>query len=162
MIALNPETAPKEKKSRQRKEVQWSMIMISILEENYQSVDDKELASMIGVGILEIKRTMREMKLARPKIKKDRKLRIQKLTPFQERVKVEKEKNTRSTQLMEENRRKRSGPLFKTKQLDLSEMHTVRLDAKTWIYIKPGEDVEAIKKKYTRHLSKDGLTKIEF
>lgn len=47
-----------------------------------------------------------------------------------------------------EARRKRDEPKFATKQVDYSQMRRVQVNAKTWIYIKPGEDPELAKNNY--------------
>lgn len=56
---------------------------------------------------------------------------------------------------VKDNRIKRVEPKFQTKVVDYSQMLRLQVDAKTWIYIKPGEDAAAAKAKYLKRLSAD-------
>jgi hypothetical protein len=47
-----------------------------------------------------------------------------------------------------EQRRRSREPAFKTKQVDYSQMISVRIDRKTTIYAKPGEDISELKAKF--------------
>lgn len=49
-------------------------------------------------------------------------------------------------------RRKMVEPQFETKQVDLAKLVSVRIDKKTCIYIKPGEDPVKAKEKYLERL----------
>lgn len=60
-----------------------------------------------------------------------------------------------SRQIIQEQKVKRDRqgkPIFKTKTVDLSRLHQVRIDHKTCIYIKPGQDPEKVKKTYLKRL----------
>ncbi|HEX8334709.1 MAG TPA: hypothetical protein VF622_18950 [Segetibacter sp.] len=43
---------------------------------------------------------------------------------------------------------RRREPLFKNKVVDYTQLISVRIDNKTIIYAKPGEDIEAVKRKF--------------
>ena len=59
-------------------------------------------------------------------------------------------------------KRTRSGaPLFKTKVVDLSRLHEVRIDRKTCIYIKPGECPVEAKYRYIKKL-KEHKSRMQF
>lgn len=58
-------------------------------------------------------------------------------------------------QQQEINRRKSREPEYKTKVVDYSQMIAVRLDAKTTIYAKPGDDIEALKRKCLERMGKN-------
>lgn len=153
--AITPKTLPAQI---------WTEVMISILSENFLDMSDNQLSKVVGVKLYVLRAKIRELNLKRVKPKPERKKYVSpdESSDFQKRLKQEKLKNIKSTQLMEENRRKRNVPLFKTKEVDLTGMYTIRVDSKTWIYVKPGDDVEALKRKYSRELTKTGLSKIEW
>lgn len=48
----------------------------------------------------------------------------------------------------EQRRKSLASPLFATRAIDYSEMKAIRIDSRTIIYAKPGEDPEEVKKKY--------------
>lgn len=48
----------------------------------------------------------------------------------------------------------RRPPAFKTIHVDYTQLQTLRIDRKTTIYIKPGQDPEAAKKKFLKNYSK--------
>lgn len=39
---------------------------------------------------------------------------------------------------------------YETREVDLSALHGIRIDSKTYVFVKPGTDEEKIKKQYTR------------
>jgi hypothetical protein len=45
-------------------------------------------------------------------------------------------------------------PKFQTKKVDYSQLTAIRIDAKTIVYAKPGEDPEEVRKKYFRNHKK--------
>ena len=45
-------------------------------------------------------------------------------------------------------------PIMKIKVVDYSEMKRIKVDSKTWIYIKPGEDETAAREKYLQTYTK--------
>jgi hypothetical protein len=59
-------------------------------------------------------------------------------------------------------KKNRAGELiYKTREVDLSKMHEVKIDRRTWIYIKPGQNEEVVKKKYLQRLADCKSTFIE-
>lgn len=75
--------------------------------------------------------------------------------PRKPREKKKPEPKIISRQIIQEQKVKRDRqgkPIFQTKTVDLSKLHQVRIDHKTCIYIKPGQDPEKIKKAYLKRL----------
>ena len=61
---------------------------------------------------------------------------------------------SRIIQADQKQKRTRNGlPIFKTKAVDLSQLVQVKINRKTWIYIKPGEDPEEARAKFLQRLS---------
>jgi len=58
-------------------------------------------------------------------------------------------------QQQEQQRRKRNEPKYAIRQVDYSQMIAVRVDAKTTIYAKPGDDIEALKRKCLERMGKN-------
>jgi hypothetical protein len=153
----------------------WTHIMLMILRENVDSMTDKELSQALGKPVTAIAQKIRELQLLRPrpvKVPKPVKLRIKKERPLTEKQirkqiddrKKEEERKRRNDMERWRHESKARNPnnrVVQSKEVDYSELRTVRIDSKTWIYVKPGEDIEKLKKKYSRTLSKDGLSKIE-
>lgn len=51
-------------------------------------------------------------------------------------------------------KRNRAGEIiYRTREVDLSKLHEVKIDNKTWIYIRPGQDPEEVRKKYLQRLA---------
>ncbi|MBK7885158.1 MAG: hypothetical protein IPJ81_16245 [Chitinophagaceae bacterium] len=50
----------------------------------------------------------------------------------------------------EERKRSRRPPTYKSKEVDYSQLITVRIDAKTFIYAKPGDDIEKLKANFLK------------
>lgn len=70
------------------------------------------------------------------------------------KAKLQKEENYNTVKTMRVTGRKRvEEQRFQTKQVDLSKLVSVRIDAKTCIYIKPDEDPVKAKEKYFSRLS---------
>jgi hypothetical protein len=69
----------------------------------------------------------------------------------------EKEKVMKARNLQEVYKRERDKKeqrrMFKTKKVDYSQMITVRVDSKTVVYTKPGDDPEQVRKKYLDNLA---------
>jgi len=72
---------------------------------------------------------------------------------FDDQDRVEKKRRT-AKQLYEQERdsKKRAGPQFKTRVINMSELVAVKIDHKTTVYVKPGTDIEATRKKYNKAL----------
>lgn len=51
-------------------------------------------------------------------------------------------------------RRKRHEPLFQTKTVDYSNLRTVRIDDRTVVYAKPGEDPDDVRERYLKQRAK--------
>lgn len=58
----------------------------------------------------------------------------------------------RIEQEQKQKRDRQGRPIFQTRTVDLSKLHQVRIDHKTCIYIKPGQDPEKVKKAYLKRL----------
>jgi hypothetical protein len=52
-------------------------------------------------------------------------------------------------------REKENKPAFSTKQVDMSQLISVRIDHKTTVFVKPGTDIEAVRKQYAARLKPD-------
>jgi hypothetical protein len=108
-------------------------------------------------------REISEQKLAIQKEKEDRQRRIQEKKKLSAEFKAKKEKEyrERATRMSREehrqkNRREKdSRQKFKTRELNMSELQSVKIDDKTFVFVKPGTDIEKIKKQYTRNLETD-------
>lgn len=55
----------------------------------------------------------------------------------------------------------RRQPVYKTKKVDYSQLITVKIDHKTTIYAKPGENIEEVKRRYFKNYGKSPLTENE-
>lgn len=58
----------------------------------------------------------------------------------QEQRQIEKIKRLNEDEKRRSNKEKNNRPKFKMKNIDYSQLHSLRIDSKTIIYIKPGED----------------------
>lgn len=54
--------------------------------------------------------------------------------------------------------KRKSEKRFETKQVDLSKMHAVRLDAKTIVFVKPGQDARSVIALYQHLKNKNKIT----
>ncbi|MFL5809209.1 MAG: hypothetical protein ACJ749_06775 [Flavisolibacter sp.] len=77
--------------------------------------------------------------------------------PIRVREKKEKKKepviSSRIILPDQKQRRNRNGEIiYKTRKVDLSSLHSVKIDSKTWIYIKPGQDPVQAKDAYMKKL----------
>lgn len=54
---------------------------------------------------------------------------------------------------LEDKRRRGRQPKFETKKVDYSQLRTVKVDEKTYIYIKPGDDPKKAIEKYKQNLN---------
>lgn len=77
-------------------------------------------------------------------------------------AKIEREKN-REQKIKNKNHRieieqhrknSRREPSFKTREVDFTEMMSVRIDSKTVLQVKKGSDIEALKKRYSKKVKK--------
>lgn len=84
---------------------------------------------------------------AAPKQRQPSKAKIEAEKLKKERMAILHQKNAIERSRHEERKRSRQ-PAFKTKQVDYSKLITVRIDRKTTIYAKPGEDIAELKAKY--------------
>jgi hypothetical protein len=142
----------------------WSDIMLMILRENWSAMDDEQLATVIGVKPMAIRRKMYELSIKRPKVKRVYPVtekQVQKQVELKKREQDKKRINMDYAAALARKARKEDKK-FETRERNLAQMQTVRIDSKTWIYVKPGDDIEKLKKKYLRTFSKDGLSKIEW
>lgn len=150
-----------------KKELEWSDVMIAILEENFLSMSDDQLSSTLGVKLYLVRKKMRELQLIRPKpprVPKAKTVRVPKKQiekTYREQRLEQKAIKVRMEQDAAQRRARRNQEVYRTRQVDLTGMQSVRIDHKTWIYVKPGDDIEALKRKYTRHITGNGLSKIE-
>lgn len=169
MKLFNPSTEPSKKgrvKDRTKYTV-WTQDMVQKLTENFQTVKYRELAKILGVTQASVKGKVVHLGLIRTKLpprgpnreKKEPKKKL----PASIRRKLKKNKATDVTErLKAESARREKARVLKTRQQDLSGMRTIRIDAKTFVYVKPGQDPDKVRRQYQRTLSKDGYSKIEF
>lgn len=114
------------------------------------SKEFKLLMKEKNIGVSNIKRATKIYKtLKKSKAKKETKLRIRQ----QENARENERKQQRlaiATQKNEARRKKEleKKPKFNTRSIDYSQMTSIRIDAKTTIYAKPGEDPEEVRKRY--------------
>lgn len=141
----------------------WTHIMLMILRENFDSMTDKELAGAIGKPVTAIERKIKELQLFRPRpaIKTAASRRRAKEVEVTVST-LEKKQRLNREQEREASKKRESRKVIKTRQVDYTTQRSVRIDSKTWVYAKPGDDIEKLKKKYTRSFSKDGLSKIDW
>lgn len=173
MKIYNAETTTVEPRS---KGYPWTSVQLMVLKENYLEMSDADLASILHISESGIRKKLRELELERPKVPKPpkppkpprprqvRQKTAKQLAEEQRKAAREEQKRTRlqREKEMELRRKKEQEKRLQTRQQDFSRMRTVRIDAKTWIYVKEGDDVEKLKKKYHRELSKAGLSKIQW
>lgn len=67
-----------------------------------------------------------------------------------EKRKQQKESNLREVERIKRSRMRESSRKYKTIDQDLSKMISVKIDSKTTVFVKPGTDIEKIKKQYGR------------
>lgn len=72
------------------------------------------------------------------KVKRERKAR-----ELQERMNMNERRNV-------EARRREESKTFKTRKINMSELQSVRIDRKTIVFVKPGTDINWVKKMYKR------------
>lgn len=81
-------------------------------------------------------------------------------------ISEQKRLNKLEKENIEQSRRKASWesrrPLYKTKVVDYSKLITVRINRKTVIYAKPGEDIEKLKKSFRKNYPKLSIDDNEF
>lgn len=145
----------------------WSGVMLTILKENYLTMSDEELSVMLGASVGAVKAKIKQTGLKRPRrnAKKEKPI-----TPRDVRRQIRQKRKESEIQMrMNKNERMKAesklrekAKVLATRQQDLSGMRTLRIDHKTIVYIKPGQDPEKVRKQYQRTLSKDGYSKIEY
>lgn len=91
---------------------------------------------------LDAKRPLK--KPVKKKQKDNSKLQLKKLVEERKKEKVKR------LQMDEERKRSRRPPTYKSKEVDYSQLITVRIDAKTFIYAKPGDDIEKLKANFLK------------
>ncbi len=93
----------------------------------------------------------------KPKVETD----IQRLAREKKEERAEKARRNANIQEKQRSlRESKRGPLFKTKEVDLSQLISVRLDDKTLVFVKPGTDITKIRIDYEekQRLKKKGLS----
>lgn len=115
------------------------------------AADDREI---------DVKRFQEEQAAAKIKVKKPavRKVKLKSKemkkaeSPKAEKVRQAWEKQTA------ENKKKHDRSIFKTIEVDLNKLISVKIDNKTTIFVKPGTDIELAKQNYQlRHLKQSAL-----
>ncbi|HRE52256.1 MAG TPA: hypothetical protein PK339_12590 [Flavitalea sp.] len=125
----------------------WTAEMYSILRRNYLRKGNKELSDILSVSPTAISIQLSKLGLKRPG-----------------RIRKEKAKKRIETtdKIKAESKLRQKEKILSTRQQDLSKMRTLRIDHKTFVYLRPGQDPEKVKKQYHRTLSKNGYSKIEY
>lgn len=68
-----------------------------------------------------------------------------------EKRKIERESRRQQEEILRQKRMSRiQKSVFETRQVDLSKLVSVRIDAKTFVFVKPGSNIEKVKKMYTK------------
>lgn len=169
MKLFNPSTEPTQKgRAKDRKKYTvWTEDMVQKLTENFQTLKYRELAAIFGVTEASIKGKVIHLGLKRtkrpPRGPNREKKEPKKKLPANIRRKLKKNKAADITErIRAESRRRQEAKKMATRQQDLSSMRTLRIDHKTIVYIKPGQDPDKVRRQYQRTLSKDGYSKIEY
>ncbi|HLA52982.1 MAG TPA: hypothetical protein VK618_06745 [Flavitalea sp.] len=153
----------------------WTGVMLIILKENYESMTDLELGNTIGVSKGSVRQKMFELGIRRPfvpKPKAPRKLpqkTIEQQAAHQKKKEAEKVNRT-NEQIKSQSRMRENALKVTSRQVDYTQKRMIKVDGKTWIYVdgktwiyvEPGQDEDALKKKYTRTYSKGQLDKIAY
>ena len=123
-------------------------------------------------GIVTRQMRLDKLKSERPVAVKTPKKLIDKPAPIKkpndiarENMAAEKRKKAEMKRLQHEQRRqveasnrgktpRRLTNAFKTKQVDYTQLRTIKIDSKTTIYCKPGQDPEAVKKRFLKNYAK--------
>jgi hypothetical protein len=158
-------------------ETELSYLDKIIIKRNLTSLTDDELADLITKPV-EMVRTFiniitgdgtikqsRSQKLEAKEIRRKKK-NVERQQRFRNKAKKEKPVTLKTKRqetiklIADQNRQRiernalRNQPLFKTRQVDFSQLQTVRIDRKTVIFIKPGQDPELAKSNYLKKLNK--------
>lgn len=131
----------------------FSSIELVIIRQQLHKLTDEAIAEMLN-------KPLEQVKMVINKITNGGKIKLSKSQSI-EKVKIEKnkkalrKKNKRSVEVIRTAAlSKRKEPLYETKPVNYAEMKTVRIDCKTVIYIKPGEDPASAKRKYLDRIEK--------
>ncbi len=161
----------------------FSTLDQSIIRNSMLSKSDKDIAALLGCSTADVHAYIsnqllgtnivsRQMKLEakrpakKPKIKAEKKQNpaktIRQIKQHQQKlaVKEQKQKNLTEKYLAErrsknethENRRR-----YKTREVDYSKLILVKIDSKTSIYIKPGQDAEIEKERFLKNFRTEGV-----
>lgn len=115
----------------------------SLLDKPLDVVKEKIAAFIIGKNIIPY-----EKKITRAQKGNADKTRKKEIEKEQKRLRLNRENE------MYDQRRRRNEPAFKTKEVDYSQMISVRIDSRTILQVKAGTDVETFKKNYLERLNK--------
>lgn len=107
-------------------------------DERSEKIQRQKESEHLKISVKELRKRKREEEIAK---KEQRQKEKQSRMNAEERRKVEKN-------------RLESRKTFKTKEVDLSKMVSVRIDKKTIVFVNPGTDIEKVKKLYQEKLSK--------
>jgi membrane protein involved in colicin uptake len=141
-------------------EMEQSIIKNSMLRKSH-----KEIAWILDVDVTDIAQFIESitigtdivtLQMQRDRSKKPAKPKSQR-QPSKSKILAEQRKKEKAIELKHRNeiekqrheqRSRARQPAFKTKQVDYSQLISVKIDRKTTIYAKPGEDVSELKAKF--------------
>lgn len=118
-------------------EINWSQVMLAILEQNYGLIPDEKLATIIGIPERNIRGKARLLKIRAPKIKKEKIV----CRPPIDRMPIKIEKS-RPVKINYKRPAPRNERKYATRQIDYTKMKSVRVDQKTVIFIPVDQDPE--------------------
>jgi hypothetical protein len=138
--------------------VNWTLVMLLVLEENWRTMSDEQLSVALKVAPRDIARKRTELNY-RVIVKREPKARVKKpgkkplATMLEDaQLRHRRKRKTCIQQVMEkerfERRKKMESPLFGKRNIDYSKMISVRIDRRTVIQIPAGEDPEKAKAKF--------------
>lgn len=143
----------------------FSLFEVLMIKDLISNKSDNDIADMLNRPVHEVTGKIHELtgganpyheKQLQKKKEQERRAEVVRLKKDRQQAKKdwESKKRTSTSIIAQQNaerqraRRKREEPKFATKQIDLSQLIAVRIDHKTTIFIKPGEDPFQAKIKY--------------
>lgn len=129
-------------------EHEFTQFQMVLIHQNFKKLTDEEIATIINIPIHLVHEKINHITNGGTiqKSKTQKLLQKQKVKSKQETKKI----ITHQRVQMSERRKQMEAPKFKTPQIDYSKMISVRIDHKTTIYIKPGQNPEEEKIKYLK------------
>jgi hypothetical protein len=144
---------------------EFSITEIRLIKSLLSKKTDEAIAMILERPVEEVTAKIRELSgmevshsdiMRRRKIRQEEQLRLKeekkRINLLQQQQNIKKASTSKLISLQnaerEQRRKTLASPLFATRAIDYSEMKAVRIDSRTIIYAKPGEDPEVVRKKY--------------